>query len=219
VTTHDVEDLGLDGAVIVLEGSINPAIFTPGWLQSEELAGPEDVKNADVKFIDSNLSRFDIAHCRVEARRDRVTVASGKAMETYRPLADFVKGILGVLVHTPIQAIAMSRVVHSPLPDGRWDELSKALIAADAWGKVLDDPHLETLTLVSKRLDRASIEASIEPSRLLPGGMYAVVTRHVDWPDPKDTGRGARDAIDALEQWSDWVGEANAILAAMRDLG
>jgi hypothetical protein len=216
--TEDVEDFGWDGAVIVLEGSINPAIFTPGWLRSEDLAGDEDVENADIKFIDAYLSRFDIAHCRVEARRDRVTVASGKAMETYRPLADFVKGILRVLVHTPIQAIAMSRVVHSQLPDGRWDEVARTLIAADSWSRVLDDPALETLSLVSKRPDGSTIEASIEESRLVPGGMYTVVTRRIDWPNPADTGRGARDALDALEQWSDWVGEANAILAAIREL-
>jgi hypothetical protein len=213
-----IEDLGLDGAVIVLEGSINPAIFTPAWLQSEGLAGAEDVEKADVKFIDANLSRFDIGHCRVEARRDRVTVASGKALETYRPLADFVQGILEVLVHTPIKGIAMSRVVHSRLPEGRWEALAKSLIASDTWGKVLDDPGLETLTVVSRKADGATIEASVEASRLVPGGMYAVATRRVQWPDPMHTGRGARDALDALEQWSDWLEEANALLAKLRAL-
>src|SRR4051812_48054965 len=107
--TADLDDREvLETAVIVFEGQINPAIFTLAWLSTENLIDRKEAAQANVRFMDPELSRFDVSHFRVEARRDRVTVASVKALETYWPVKDFQEGIFETLPHTPIHAMAMS---------------------------------------------------------------------------------------------------------------
>jgi hypothetical protein len=200
--------------VIVFEGSINPAIITTNWLFNQHLVSQQEAQEASVRFMDDDFSRFDVSHFRIEARRDRITVAPTKALETFLPVADFMKGIFQVLIHTPIRAVAISKVVHADL-EGRWEDLNDKLAAPIEWGRILGKPRVQVLSVASEAGPGAPrVEVTIEPSQFKPGGAYVVATERTDFPDFQDDDRpGARRAVARLEErWEPWLEEADAII-------
>lgn len=210
----------LEGAVIVLEGSINPAIFSQWWLAAQDIVDEGEAQQAKVHFMDSDLSRFDVSHFRVEARRDRVTVASAKSLASYHPLEDFVRGIFGTLVHTPIRTVTMSKAMHAPLGDDGWTELVGQLVPP-VWGAVVAKPGLGVITITGEREDDwpGAIEVTVEPSQFIEDGVYIVAADRVELPDP---GKGRGDARKALaviqDRWTPWMTKADEIFASIMDL-
>lgn len=216
------EPPAFETAVIVFEGFINPAIFTLMWMTKMDIVDEEEAKSADVRFMDPELSRFDVSHYRVEARRDRVTVASAKALETFWPVKDFVEGIFEALPHTPIGAISMSKAVHTKVAGEDFAALSEALIGTSAWSGALDAPRLEVLAVRADRDDDRPgwVEVTVEPSQQVAGGAYIVATERLEFADPIENLRGARDALDALaDRWGPWLDRADEIIATLRSLG
>lgn len=200
--------------VITFEGAINPAIITTNWLFNQHLVSQQEAQEARIRFMDDDFSRFDVSHFRIEARRDRITVAPTKALETFLPVADFVKGIFEVLIHTPVRAVAISKVVHAAL-DGRWDRLNDRLVAPAATMGIPGEPKLQVLTVSTERTEgTARLEVTVEPSQFKPGGAYIVATERTNFSVQSEQEDGARQAVATLERrWQPWLEEADAIIS------
>jgi len=201
-------------AVIVFEGSINPAIITTRWLSAQDLISPEEAEAANVRFMDADFSRFDVSHFRVEARRDRITVASTKALEVYGPVQDFARGIFDVLIHTPISAVAISKVAHIALPGNGWTQLNKQLLGPGRWDRVVTRPDVKVLTVEGfGDGGGTTIEVTIEQSQHVRDGVYIVATERSEFPEAVEENHGARLALRALaRRWDPWLAEADGII-------
>lgn len=204
--------------VVVFEGYINPAIFTVRWLTRENLVSEKEAEAATVRFMDADLSRFDVADFRVEVRRDRVTVAAAKALDDYTPVREFVQGIFEVLPHTPVHKSSMSKAIHTPLPPGGWQSLEKQLVADAPW---LTERRLQVLSLTGRRDDDrpGAVEVTVEPSQHVDGGAYIVATERADFPEvkpPHEERLGARPALEVLaERWDPWQQRSDEIIRAI----
>lgn len=203
-----------ESAIIIFEGSINPAIITTRWLAAVDLVDPTEADAAHVRFMDADFSRFDVSHFRVEARRDRLTVGSTKSLETFDPIKDFVEGIFEVLIHTPITAVSLNRLVHMVVRNG-WASLSRQLLDADSWASVLMEPSLSRMTLSGKGWsDHAQVEVTIEESQYLSEAIYVVATDRTDLLQDAANSVGAEAALTTLrERWQPWLRESEAIIS------
>lgn len=201
-------------AIIVFEGSINPAIISAQWLSAQKLVDPKEAAAANIRFMDPDFSRFDVSHFRIEARHDRITVAPTKALETYDPVQDFVQGIFEVLNHTPIDAVAISKVVHAGLPAGGWVRLNERLLGPANWAEIVPDPTLKLLSITSAGAEEnAVIEVTVEQSQHIHGGIYVVATERTTIPNAFEENRGAREALDILgRRWDPWLAQADRMI-------
>lgn len=204
-----------EGAVLVLEGSINPGIFTPHWLASVGLVRPDVAGEAKIGFIDPELSRFEIAGMTIEARRDQVTIASQETLAAIGSIGDFAVQIFMMLPHTPVIAIGMNRVAHWPMKRPQVEALWKRFVPDDPWRDVLGPVTPRTLTVGSSgdRPRDQSVEITLEPSALL-NGAYIVAARRLQRPRRR---RAAPDtaewALAALQrEWHQWMTDARAII-------
>lgn len=211
----------VETAVVVLEGQINPAIITVDWLVSQNLVSRGAMRKADIRFMDPDLSRFDVAHFRVEVRRDRITIASSGDLESFHPVGDFASGIFEVLRHTPVTALSMSKAIHLTLPpENGWDKLKEKATGV-ALTQLLVEPDLRRLTLTGLRDDNrpGAIEVTIERDTEPGYGVYIVATERMTFGDPGPAGRGAIEALAAIEgRWDVWLSRADEIVASIAAL-
>jgi hypothetical protein len=212
----------LEGAVIVLEGSINPAIFNPAWLLAVGLVNEKEATSVDPRFIDPELSRFQIAGKAIEARRDQLTVASTPDLPSFHAIGDFAQEMLTLLPHTPIFAIGMNRVLHQPMSGSTFRTLSELLAPPDIWNStgLLAAPSIQTITMTEPGDDSGSIEMTVEPSTVVTPGVYVIATRKFRASKTTlERNPGAEWArAQIAEHWHPWIergGEAIKSLVAL----
>jgi hypothetical protein len=206
----------LEGAVLVLSGSFNPAIFHPGWLVSVGLASQQEGELAKVKHADSVLSRFEIRGVGVDVRPDQLTVASIEATipET---IVDLAVGMLRLLPHSVANAVGMSRTVHAGTPE-TFAALEAHLDAARVLAETFEVEGLKRLEVQGRLPDEDhTFTLAVEPSEFADYGVYVVATKSLSRPEGAEDGATwAADAIDAA--WFTWMADAQGLIGSVLGL-
>lgn len=186
--SHSLE---IFGASIVLIGDFNPAIFTPDWLESQQLLGAADAQSArDDKtlVISHQVTRFETEWFILQVLEQQFSITSkGNVSDG---LKDVVAGVFTLLSHTPIKAIGINTTAHFKIhTEETYQKIGNVLAPKDIWSSIFSkNVHLGMETL-SIRIQPVNEEGgfvgngdtkliTIQPSANITNGVYFLLNDH-----------------------------------------
>lgn len=181
-------------ARIVAIGAFNPAIFTPDWLERNNLIGPEDAEAAresDQIVVTRQLAVIDTDWFTLQVMEERLTISSkGPVAPT---LKDLGVGIFGLVSQTPVTAVGLNfsgdfkmatlkerhQVGDMLAPKGVWNEIFPTK------GYNIGLLSLTMQVQEGSREDEAAkngdvVNVSVQPSTPLANGIHLNVNHHFD---------------------------------------
>lgn len=204
----------VSGLTIVLNGSLNPRIFTPDWFARNGLLTAREAEASEIEVIHAQITAFEMEWLTV-----RVTQSQFQAKITEAPyvrLSDLiVRTFKEFLPHTPLTHLGINREAHFDVgsfevrnnigemlsPKEPWGEWAQYLSAAD------EGLHggMVSLTMQQRNVDdraKGYISARVEPSALVSGGrtgIFMQINDHYEMEDP-ESAVGCDEMIGILEQ-------------------
>jgi hypothetical protein len=173
----------IDGAVIVLLGSFNPAIFHPAWLAHHKLIRQEESDSATVRVVLPQISDFTAGWLTLQVTTERLAASTDDASK-FQPLSDVVCGMFTMLEHVPATAVGFNRTMHYKLPtEQKYKAFGDMLAPKPPWQAHLSEPGLLTQTMRGKRSGASSahVHFKVETSvRVKPYGVYFESTEHFE---------------------------------------
>jgi hypothetical protein len=216
-------DVRFEGVSVVLRGSFNPAILSPGWLLAQSLVSEQEHDASEPEAIVPNLSVFTVAAMRFQVTTDVLTVETENQREFERT-ADMVTSILTVLPHTPVNMLGINHFFHAALPSpDSWHRLGDKLAPKEYWSSVLTLPGTRGVSLQGVRPDRfaGTVNVDVHPSVRVAQGIFVSQNDHfmlrevdhqptsrTDFLDPRFL-----EATMPLPPSADLVGMAKSVLA------
>lgn len=215
-------DVRFEGVSVVLRGSFNPAIVSPGWLLAQALISEQEHEQSRPEAIVPNLSVFSVAALRFQVTSDALKVETENQREFERT-ADVVTSILTILHHTPVNMLGINHFFHAALPSpDSWHRLGDKLAPKEHWS-LLELPGTLAVALQGTRPDRfaGSVNVEVQPSSRVEQGVFVSQNDHfllrevdrqpasrADFPDPR-----LREALVPPQPSAELVGMAKRILA------
>lgn len=141
-------------ANIVVLGAFNPAIFSPDWLELNQLIGPDDAK------VIRSSENFVVTRqvTQLESETFRLLVEESKYQASCTGVAgphirDLTMGVLELLPHTPLRAIGLNFDIQYRFHDSdAYHKVGDALAPKSIWLQVVGDPDraigLEQLRII-----------------------------------------------------------------------
>lgn len=141
-------------ANIVVLGAFNPAIFSPDWLELNQLIGPDDAK------VIRSSENFVVTRqvTQLESETFRLLVEENKYQASCTGVAgphirDLTMGVLELLPHTPLRAIGLNFDIQYRFHDSdAYHKVGDALAPKSIWLQVVGDPDraigLEQLRII-----------------------------------------------------------------------
>lgn len=173
-------DVRLEGVSVVLRGSFNPAIMSPGWLLAQSLVSEQEHNGAQPEAIVPNLAIFTVASMRFQVTPDSFTVETENQREFERT-ADVVKSVLAVLPHTPVNMLGINHYFHAALgsPDS-WHRLGDKLAPKEYWAEVLDLAGTAQVALQGTRPDQFAgrVIVNVQPSAKIEQAIFVNQNDH-----------------------------------------
>jgi hypothetical protein len=200
-------------ATIVLVGAFNPLILQPQWLadngviEEGDLRSVEDSGNA---MVSADFTGIEFRSFSVEVTRDRLQVVATDELETPLLLADVVVNVFSLLSHTPVRAAGLNHTAHTPMDSDHRHALLSALAVPGSATDLLQDPSLESARWRSARTDGhdGAVRLTIEPSVLLPDGLFVSLNDHFEFGD---RGTGADVAELLASEWQESLQRAEQL--------
>lgn len=135
---------------VVAIGAFNPAILSPIWFSAFNLIRKSEAADAQEKqVVSADVTVFSTDWFSVQVVQQRLVIETRDPSKS-GPLRDLVKGLFGILEHTPIHAFGFNSDQAFDLP---------AKSTRDLWGKVAP-PQLWTEVLKNPRPCRLDIDAT-----------------------------------------------------------
>jgi hypothetical protein len=182
-----MEYVELQGLVVVLIGTFNPAIFNPDWLANQGVITPAQFAVGDLTF-EVNTSSF----------------ALHVLAEPFVRAADIVADLFkDKLAHTPITALGINYVAHFRVENWKQQTaLGRALTPLEPWGtwagefqgdSIESVGGLVSLTMqmsTPKDREAGNVKVTVQPSnRVVPAGSGVFVQVN----DHYETAKGAEN--------------------------
>lgn len=173
-------DVRYEGVNVVLVGSFNPAIMSPGWLFAQGLVSEQEHDDAQPEAIVPSLSIFTVTSIRFQVSEDTFKVDTENQREFERT-RDMATSLLTILPHTPVNMLGINHYFHAALPShDAWHLLGDRLVNKDQWKPLLSLPGTRDVTLEGVRPDRfaGSVIVSIQPSGRVEQGVFVSQNDH-----------------------------------------
>lgn len=170
----------IEGASVVLVGSFNPAIISPGWLLANGLIGKEEANEARPEIIIPDISIFTAAWLRAEVTHERMLLSSAEPQEFER-VRDLAVGILNVLEHTPVALLGLNHEVHIAATSVEsWHKIGDILAPKEVWEPELRLPGTRNVTIEGQRSDQFAghVQVTVQPSVRVYPGIYIAHNDH-----------------------------------------
>jgi hypothetical protein len=164
----------IDGAMIVMIGSFNPAIFQPRWLATQTLIRPEEAENAKITLIRPEVADFSTDWFQLQVVQSRLSLSSQDPRH-YGPLRDLATAIFTILPHTPITLLGLNRYFHHPMSSiEAWHGIGHKLAPKHPWTSIMEDPGLLSMTMQGRMApsNEGVFRIKIEPSAQVKYGVY-----------------------------------------------
>jgi hypothetical protein len=221
----------LISSVVVL-GSFNPAIFTPDWLEQNELIGSADAevaRNSDKTqplVVTRQVAALETEWFLLQVTEEKFTLTSkGPISPTIRDLA---AGIFHLVPHTPVGAVGLNFDAHYKCasPDD-YHKVGDTLAPKTIWNALYPDQAAGLIDLTikiepavrgEKPESKDYIRFSVQPSqRIQPGVFVAYNAHHVIEPNLEGTKSPAEKVADHIDEnweitWKDAVGKAEKLM-------
>lgn len=183
----------LEGASLVLIGSLNPSIFHPAWFLSQQLIGQPDYETAQVELITRELSVLTIAGMRIIVQPERFQIET-TAMDMLGPARDLALGAFKILEHTPVKSMGINHHAHFKMPsEEAWHTVGHRLAPKELWQGLIENPGTRAVQMLGKRSNSPAkyLKVQIEPSQKVQQSVYVGTNEHF--------------AADTLQQHLDWL--------------
>jgi hypothetical protein len=205
----------LSGVAVVAAGSFNPAIFQPRWLLEKELITANAAEAAEKQLVVSpELTAFTADWLGLQVTLQQAifsSVEEGRELD----LRDLVKGVLGLLPETPVDAIGINSDSHFRVAsDADWNEIGDRFLPKDLWEPIFEGGHwrrrpsgeavgLRTVTVeVARKEPAGNVRVELAPSaRLVPNGVYVGINSHFQISRPEQRGNAYEAAQIIDSEW------------------
>jgi len=161
------------GLHLVVDGHLNPMIFSPTWFQREGLMREEEVEYANERLkAEPSFVAFQTQHISLVVSQNNLELFSNnEGLEL--TIRDLLLNVFTLLRHTPLTTLTIARSAHIAFIRGGRDAGLKpnwpALACFDAFEDHLDSPELTDVSFRSHggfSGDSAETFISIQPSQV-----------------------------------------------------
>lgn len=218
-------------ANIVVLGAFNPAIFSPDWLEQNQLIGPDDAK------VICSSENFVVTRqiTQLESETFRLLVEENKYQANCTNVAgphirDLTMGVLQLLPHTPLRAMGLNFDIQYRFHDiDAYHKVGDALAPKRIWQQVVGDPDravgLEQLRITvqdGKRGEELKSPNSKTISVQRGGNAFTIRMSYNDHHELLDLPKGTIATDAALEilkeQWQDQLQVASQTFSQIIEL-
>jgi hypothetical protein len=131
------------GSAIVAIGTFNPVIFTPDWLERNNLIGVEDASVArqdNSLLISTQICQYQTDWFSIQIFDDRFSLTSKGALSP--AVKDLAIGILTLVPHTPIHGIGLNFMGHYRLKsEEEYHKIGDVLAPKEIWKQLFQGEH------------------------------------------------------------------------------
>lgn len=179
---------------IVVIGNFNPAIFTPDWLELNDLIGEGDAdtvregSEGREMIITRQVTTFESEWFVLEVLENKFSLTSKGALSP--AVKDLAVGIFQLVSHTPIIAVGLNFIGHFKLAsEDEYHKIGDILAPKDIWQKLYpnDAPGLADLSIRIQHGGRGKkLESNdekritVRPSNIFKTGVHLSYNDHRD---------------------------------------
>lgn len=203
------------GSSVVAVGAFNPAIFSPDWLERNQLIGQEDADNAKKApslIISQQITVFETEWFAFQVLDNQFSLTSKGALTP--AFKDLAVGILSLVPHTPITAIGLNFLAHFRLgTEAEYHKIGDVLAPKPIWNSLYPDKNaagLANLTIRIQDAERGQTprsdnekRISVQPSGKVKFGVFLSLNDHREIIESKDAGMTTAEQAAALID-SEW---------------
>lgn len=227
--THTAEILS---SSIVAVGDFNPAIFSPDWLERNNLIGKGDAEAArDARqgslLISHEVTAFETDWFALQVLETRLSLTSKGALS--HAFKDLAVGIFQLVPHTPVTAVGLNFLAHYNLAsEAEYHMVGDVLAPKDIWKTLFpgESPGLADLTIRIQPCIRGELlktkdekRITLRPSDKFKFGVYLSYNDHHDVIAPnEDNLRPAERVLSIIEKrwessWKDSIRAFDGLLS------
>lgn len=216
---------------IVAVGAFNPAIFTPDWLERNNLIGKDDLDGArrgESLIVSRQVCAFETDWFGLQVLEEQFSLTSKGPLTP--AFADLAIGILALVPHTPITAVGLNFLGHYRLAStDEYHQVGDVLAPKDIWSSLYPEEHstagLADLTMRIQQTDKDrnpisgdEKRISIQPSTKVRCGVFFAYNDHHVVASNNDAVTAAEVAADTIvanwePSWQDAVRVFDGILS------
>lgn len=176
---------------IVAVGAFNPAIFTPDWLERNNLIGKDDLDGAlkgESLIVSHQVCAFETDWFALQVLEEQFLLTSKGPLTP--AFADLAIGILSLVPHTPITAVGLNFLGHYRLAStDEYHRVGDVLAPKTIWASLYPEEHstagLADLTMRIQHTDKDrnpisgdEKRISIQPSTKVRCGVFFAYNDH-----------------------------------------
>ena len=215
-----VANLEIFGSSIVATGSFNTTIFSPDWLERNNLIGKDDAdaaRNSDNFLVSKPIARFETDWFKCQVIADKFS------LETKGPVTpairDLAAGVFTLVPHTPLSALGINFTAHYRLgSEDLYYRIGDKLAPKEFWHGVFPDDDrsigTDTLVIAIQPFKRGEVpttknrlRVTLQPSVLITKGLFLSYNDHREFDAKNEPGitpgNWAKSVIETRWQ-SDW---------------
>jgi hypothetical protein len=189
---------------VVVLGSFNPAIISPGWLLAENVLSRDDAESAELNVTHPDIADFRVGAVQYHAQRNRLQLVTDDARRLLA-MRDQAIELFRILRHTPVTQVGLNYEAHFRMPDeATWHGLGDKLAPKQHW-KMVREPKLQTIVIRAERDDQRKGYSAITietSARVQPYGIRFFVNDHVELSG-SEVNVSATQVVELLDEtWS-----------------
>lgn len=203
------------GSSIVALGAFNPAIFSPDWLERNNLIGADDAlaaKTLPSFVISGQVSFFETGWFSIQVVENQFVLNSKGALSP--AFRDLAVGILTLVPHTPITALGLNFMGHYRMSnEADYHKVGDVLAPKNIWKDLYPDGN-DSIGVgdLSMRIQRGprgqpttkdERRISLQSSTKLPCALYLAYNDHHEIAEDRDRNlTSAERAVEVIN--NDW---------------
>ena len=181
-------------SVIIAVGDFNPAIFSPDWLERNNLIGKDDADavreggQGKALLVSHQVATFETKWFALQVVENQFSLTSKDALSP--AFKDLAVGIFQLVPHTPVTAVGLNFLGHFKLAsEDAYHRVGDKLAPKDIWKTLYPDesPGLADLTIRIQHWTRGEPlntkdekRISLQPSSKFKFGAYLTYNDHHD---------------------------------------
>lgn len=224
----------LTSAIIVV-GDFNPAIFSPDWLEGNNLIGKNDAEAAREKsqgkslIVSHQVAAFETKWFALQVIENQFSLTSKDALSP--AFRDLAVGIFQLLSHTPVTAVGLNFMAHFKMAtENEYHHVGDVLAPKDIW-KALYPDDIAGLADITIRIQHGvrgepvktndEKRISLQPSNKFKFGVFFAYNDHHDVSNPSEDSLKPAERVAAIidkeweASWKDAIRVFDGLLSSV----
>jgi len=218
--------LEIFGSIIVVVGNFNPPIFSPDWLERNNLIGSADAAGAreHKDLVVAKIgSRVETEWFILQVLEQQLSLTSKGVLTP--AIKDLAVGIFTLVSQTPVSAVGLNCTAHYKLAnEDEYHKIGDTLVPKGLWNKVFPGgnqwigvANLNIKVIPSKRgvtpIPKNNKSVMIQPSGQVDNGIFFAFNDHHEIEAPKESKSTAAELVARVigEFWEPSLDEAKRV--------